>query len=211
MPRPKQTSEQVAEMRERILQAAVDILRREGFEAVSIRAIAERLGVSHMTLYTYFRNREELMATLDERQRERMQVHRAETLREAREGDVRAVVREWLGIGRHVAAQHPQIYRFLWVQPIEAERAAHQHQKIQANLNHLAELIRLGQKRGVFVERDPLLAAGVVFGSVNAPLIMYHGGRLPDAELCDRLIDESISMAMEYLCGRNLDNQKEPL
>lgn len=205
MARPRRTPEQIAEMRERILQAALDILNQEGFEELSIRAIAERLGISHMTFYTYFRSREELMMTLDERQREHIQEHRAEMLREAAQGDVCQVIREWLGIGVRLATRHPHIYHFLWVQPIDAKRSANQHQKIRDSLDHLAELIRLGQECGRLVERDPLVAAGVVFGTVNAPLIMYHGGRLPDAELRDRLVNEAIDMAMGYLCSKNAE------
>ena len=83
MPRAKQTPQQIAEMRERILDAAREILRAEGYAALTMRAIAERIGSSPMTLYTYFRNRETLMAALDERQRAHIQARYDEMLREA--------------------------------------------------------------------------------------------------------------------------------
>ena len=66
MPRPKRTEEEIAAMRQRILDAAVAILHKAGPGSLSIRAIAERVGVSHMVLYSYFENRDELFAALRE-------------------------------------------------------------------------------------------------------------------------------------------------
>jgi AcrR family transcriptional regulator len=48
--------------RELILRAALEI----GFAGLTMTAVGERLGVSHSTLYNYFRNRGELtMAAVD--------------------------------------------------------------------------------------------------------------------------------------------------
>lgn len=47
--------------RERILAAALALADREGLEAVSMRRLAEELGAGTMTLYTYFRGKDELL------------------------------------------------------------------------------------------------------------------------------------------------------
>jgi len=71
MARPKQTKEQITAMRERILDAAAELLHEQGPQALSIRAITKRLGISPMALYTYFENRAALFAALSERHRGR--------------------------------------------------------------------------------------------------------------------------------------------
>ncbi len=204
MPRPKQTEDQIAAMRERILDAARDVLLEEGPEALSIRTIADRVGVSHMVLYTYFENHAALIAAFTRRQRARMQARHEENLRQAESGDVLAVMRESLVFYAWFARERPRVYRFLWVLPMPAcrgldDQCSHQHGRMQDHLQHLARLVRVGVERGVFAERDPDLAAAVVFGMVNAPLILYHSGRLPDDALRERLETESLDAAMAYL------------
>lgn len=55
--RTRLTSAQVAA-------AALELADREGLDALSMRALAERLGVGTMTLYGYFRNKDELLDAL---------------------------------------------------------------------------------------------------------------------------------------------------
>ena len=47
--------------RERILAAALELLDREGLDAFSMRRLAEELGVGTMTIYGYFRSRDEIL------------------------------------------------------------------------------------------------------------------------------------------------------
>ena len=202
MPRAKQTPQQIAEMRERILDAAREILREEGYAALTMRAIAERIGSSPMTLYTYFRNREALMAALDERQRAHIQARHDEMLREAEQGDVCAVLRRALLVYARIAAGAPHLYELLWVQPLmRPDHVVPQQRRLQTNVQHLARLIALGISRGVCIDRDPVLAAATAFGIVNSPLILYHNGRLDDTDLRDRMVNETIEVALAYLCG----------
>ena len=47
-----------------ILRAAADLLEREGFDRLNVRAIARRAGIGPATLYSYFPNKGEIFATL---------------------------------------------------------------------------------------------------------------------------------------------------
>ena len=201
MPRPKQTEEEREAMRERILDAAHELLMEQGPEALSTRVIAERLGVSHMVLYTYFENHDALSGALRARLREEREASRAEALRRAEAGDVAAVMRESLARYATTAKEHPALYTFLWVQPVSSTATWHEqpHRPYQGNILYLAQLAQLGMARGVFVERDPLLAAGVAFATVHAPLLFYYSGRLNDADLRDCLSTEALDVAMRYL------------
>ncbi|MFS8046299.1 TetR/AcrR family transcriptional regulator [Rhizobium sp. BR 314] len=48
--------------RERILQAAGKLFRRDGIRAISVDAIAEKAGVTKRTLYYHFRSKDDLIA-----------------------------------------------------------------------------------------------------------------------------------------------------
>lgn len=50
--------------REAILDGALDVLEREGLDALSMRRLAQGLGVGTMTLYGYFRDKRELLDAL---------------------------------------------------------------------------------------------------------------------------------------------------
>lgn len=208
MARPRKTEQEIEATRERILDATVELLKEEGPEALSVRAIAQRVGMSHMALYTYFENRDALMAALRQRQRERMATRHAEIMQRAKSGDICQVTREALsGYGR-MADRWPRIYRFLWVEPVtSSDCLPHQGERIESHLMHLAKLIELGIARGTFVDREPQLAAAVVFSLVNGPLILHYGGRLPDPATKDAVFGEALDAAMDYLCDNETANQ----
>ena len=199
MPRPKQTPEQIAAMRERILDAALALVSEQGPQALTIRAIAKQVGVSHMVLYTYFENRAALVAAFVGRQRERMKARRAEIVRRAEAGDVREALRESLASYALMAQERPQIYRFLWVQPIDAPHSTNQHYHLRGQQKHLSRLIQLGIERGIVADRDPDLAAAAVLSIVNAPHILHLSGRLQDKTLHTQLETETLKIAMNYL------------
>ncbi len=207
MPRPRRSPEEIAQMRERMLDAALELLREGGPQAISIRALAERLGVSHMVFYTYFDSRAELLRALSHRQRERVGQRRAQMLERARQGDVVQVVRDALAHYAHISGHVPRIYELLLVHCVESspEGFTKPTEILAHDLEHLQTLIELGMSRGVFVSRDPRLAAKVVFAIVNGPLILIHSGRLTDEADAgrgrDELIQESLSAAMAYVIG----------
>lgn len=207
MPRPKRAEEEIAVMRQRILDAAAAILREEGPGGMSIRAIAERVGISHMVLYSYFENRDDLWASLREKQHERVQARHAAMLARAQTGDVREVVREVLEWHVSFAHDNPRIYRFLWCASPEHTADAHAEcdmphsprEGFHQIMHHLADLIQMGIERGAFVKRDPFLAALMVSGMINGPLVMYFLPGIIDEETLKRLECEAVEAGLNYL------------
>jgi len=53
-----------AELRQIILDAARDAFRRDGFDSVSMRKLAEAVGLSHGAIYGYFKDKDELFDAL---------------------------------------------------------------------------------------------------------------------------------------------------
>jgi AcrR family transcriptional regulator len=195
----------MAARREEILGAAAQLLHERGHEAVTIRAIAERVGVSHMVLYRYFRNRDDLEEALRERQRARLAARREDDLRRAEAGEVEAMTRRMLGFFRHMAERNPRMYRLIWLEPIESEDGARRFDaRAQGDIGHLSRLVELGIAQGLYVNRDPVLAAQVCLALVNGPLLLHAGGRLAASPLQEQVAGEAVEAALGYLAGRAL-------
>jgi len=54
------TKEEIENTRERILDTALDIIIKEGFNNLSVRKIASRLNVTATTIYNYYKNKDEI-------------------------------------------------------------------------------------------------------------------------------------------------------
>ena len=194
MPRPKKTEQEIKAMRSRILDAALTLLQQEGLEGVSIRKIAGCIGVSHMVLYSYFENRAAIIGSLRERGFEQMETFCAESLRRAETGDALVQVRESLGQFIEISHEHPMLYQLAWRRATSWQVDSQSVTKI---LEHLSRLIHMGIERGQCIERDPALAAVMVFGIVNGTLMLHHSvsalGQIGQTQLETELIEAAIT------------------
>ena len=64
MPRNALTVAEVESMRSSLCAAALSIFRDEGMEAVTFRALADHVGISHTLPYRYFENKDALLASV---------------------------------------------------------------------------------------------------------------------------------------------------
>jgi len=200
MARPQKTDAEIQAVRERILDTALAILQESGPEALTSRAIARRLNVAHMYLFTYFKNQAAILAALREREMSRWRAQQDCMERRAQSEEISTVVKELLDLYNDFARQNPNLYRLAWVMPeVGIESLEENRQRMQATVGHLARLLELGMEHGTFEPRDPSLAAGVVLGMVNMPHVLFHSGRLIDPRMRDRMVDESLLAAMAYL------------
>jgi AcrR family transcriptional regulator len=96
--RPSQAN---ATSRQEIVEAAVRLADQEGIEAVSMRRLAERLGVGTMTPYTYVESKDELIELMRE------EVARAMLVPEPLPSDWRDALRQIARRTRDAMAAHP--------------------------------------------------------------------------------------------------------
>ncbi len=198
MPRPKKTEAEREAMREQILDTALAILQEEGPEAITSRAIAGRLGVAHMSLYTYFEDQSEILRALGEREQARWRAKQQDI--EQQDGNIRELVRQLLQLNITFAREKPGLFRLALLTPeVMGENPAQSRQRIQTSVEQLARMLKLGMEQGVFARRDPFVAAGIAIQIVNMPYILFHSGRLQNPLMRDILAGESLSAAMIYL------------
>jgi AcrR family transcriptional regulator len=197
MARPKKTEKEIQAMRERILDAAFTLLQEEGIEGVSIRKIADRIGVSHMSLYTYFENRAAIVKSLRERAYARMEAFCAESLHRAETGDVLAQIRASLERFVQLARDYPKLYQLAWRRSPDSTSWRVDSENLTRILDYHARLIERCIERGQCAARDPDLAAVTAFSIVNGTLVLVHNlapvDRTPRTELEVEMIEAAIT------------------
>jgi AcrR family transcriptional regulator len=127
--------------RERIQDVALELFTEQGYEATSLREIAERLGVTKAALYYHFKTKDDIITSLVERQ----VAHLAELLDWAREqprtvDTRREFVRRYAEMLRQ--AGHERLIRFFERNPTvmrSHKSGAHMRERMVAILDILSD------------------------------------------------------------------------
>ena len=100
--------------REQIIDAAVAVLRDDGFSAINARSVAKKLGCSTQPIYFSFQSMDELKAALSERAI-RMHTRRVRDSLRAHEGNDSRYSSYGMGFVRF-AAEEKQLFRWLYLE-----------------------------------------------------------------------------------------------
>jgi AcrR family transcriptional regulator len=155
--------------RERLLQAAVDLLEAGGYSAASVAAVASRAGVATGSLYRHFPSKASLFVEVFRTVAE----HELEEMREAGAGSESVVEKLDAVIACFAggALDRPRLAWALGYEPVDpavdAERLAYR----QTYRERLAELLRKGISAGEIPEQDPELTAAAVIGAISEALV----------------------------------------
>ncbi|GAA4209130.1 TetR/AcrR family transcriptional regulator [Actinocatenispora rupis] len=96
---------------DRITSAALDLMDTAGLDALTMRALADHLGVGTMTLYGYFRSRDDLLdAVVDAATARAVERHRPDD-------DPRASLTALFTALHTTLAEHPGLYRIRMSRP----------------------------------------------------------------------------------------------
>ena len=181
------TDQLVVPTRERLLQAAQELIEERGYGATSVAAIAERAGVAAGTLYRHFDSKQELF----------VEVFRSVCAREARamraaaedNGSGSAVERleKVLATFAERALRNPRLAWALLAEPVDplvdAERLAYRERYAEM----IAEGLRAGIEAGELPAQNVELTAAALVGGCGealvGPLSPLAGARPSSEEL----------------------------
>jgi AcrR family transcriptional regulator len=180
-----------AEVRERLVRAALDLVRRGGYRAASVASVAERAGVATGTVYRHFPSKSELFA---------------EVFRVASQHEVDAVAKAMASPGPAVdriaaavetfARRALRGRRLAWallaepVDPaVEAERLAFR----QSYAALFAASLREGVRDGSLPPQDPDLVAVALVGAIGEVLTQPHSAD-----------DETLIASLVQFCLRSI-------
>ncbi len=170
------TESDVADFRERLCEAAERLFAEKGPDAVTMRQLASALGVSPMTPYRYFKDKEDILAAVRTNGFTRF----AETLEKARDeargrGKGQAVGEAYVNF----AFEHPHTYKLMFDlhQPndeaypelIEAGRRAHAQMSAW-----VTDQVAAGRMAG-----DPQQIGAMFWAATHGVVVLEMAGKLP--------------------------------
>ena len=177
--KPKRVSAQ--DRRQQIMQAAMKLFARQGFEGTTTRQIAERAQVNEAIIFRHFPHKEDLYWLIIE---DKCRIAR-ERKRLARNLRIDSLDRKGLAaIAEDILRRNSEditLSRLLLFSALENHRLSHRFFRtyVARRYEALADHIRAHIRKGNFRRVDPLLAARGFFGMVGYHLLIQElfGGK----------------------------------
>jgi AcrR family transcriptional regulator len=175
------------------LQAATDILIRQGASRLTTNRIAERAGVNIASLYQYFPGKHAIIAELRRRHGAEARAAVRRVLIERRGGDLEATVRALVSMGVTAHAVSPELHR-IFTEELPPLRYA----DVSAADAPLVAEFRALLTRSARGLRDPDLTMWMVATVANAVLHRAVVER-PDELSNGSIADELVTLLARYL------------
>ena len=155
------------DLRNALIQAGLELLAEGGAEALDLRKVARRAGVSHAAPYRHFADKQALIAAITEEGFRRLAEQIQATLHEVPDEPFEQVLGVALAYVRFAQA-HPWLMREMFSGlAIEREAFASLHAASKSVYRLYTEVIRRGQEDGKIVEGDPAALAGVLWSVLH--------------------------------------------
>ena len=184
-----------------LVEAAVEILHREGLEGLTLRAVARKAGVSQAAPYRHFPDRRALMAAVAERGFQRMQQAMLEGMSggQGRLG-LKAVAIAYVRFAR----ENPQEYRLMFGSELaNTDDLPSLRDTGRSVLGFVAEGIGQLQKAGLVGEGDPKLMAAATWSALHGlSMLILDGQTAGVAPNVDALVEEATRIMMFGMAGR---------
>jgi AcrR family transcriptional regulator len=165
--------------RQRILDAAVRVFARQGYETSPVGAVAKEAGVAYGLVYHYFGSKDAVLEAVFREQWGRLlaAVALAEETGESAPEQLGLVVKIVLRTWR----DDPDLVRLLVREITRSPHIQDELDEIGQAFASIERIIRRGQAEGTFrSELDPQLAAWMLYGALEEVLTGWVLGQLPD-------------------------------
>ncbi len=157
-----------------LVEAAAGIIAAEGTEALTLRGVGERVGVSRTALYRHFDDKAALLAAVALEGFRRLRHDLEAAVRSAEAAGTEPLVA--LGVAYvEFGIKHPPHYRTMFGPSLkDRERNPDLMEEGRAAFGVLAQVIAAGQAAGRLVPGDPVRLAQVVWSTIHG--IVALGG-----------------------------------
>jgi AcrR family transcriptional regulator len=191
MARPALRPDEIESFKARLCAAAMQMFADEGYEAVTLRGLAEKLGCSHALPYRYFADKLEIFAAVCALGFERF----ADALERAARGvlDPEQRLRVLAQAYFKFALREPHAYRIMFElrEPDRKPNAEYRAKEIRS-WQALLSAVELAVQAGV-LEGDPLTLAHQYWAALHGLVSLHLAGKLGlgrgARELVDPLMD----------------------
>lgn len=161
---------------DKILRAALKLFERGGAEAVSMRRVADAVGITPMAIYRHFPNREALLKRLSD---DSFQAIAHEWAAHATHPDVLERLQALLTPYLDYALANPHLFDHAFsLRRDDARRFPEDFRERQSpTLTVIADAIDEGMRRGVLRKDDPWDVAMTLWAHAHGLIALYRAGR----------------------------------
>jgi AcrR family transcriptional regulator len=172
-------------LKQALLEASLELIRKSGPGAFTLREVARRAGVSHNAPYRHFRDKEELLAALAAEGFDRLTA----AMTKAAEAGIGALERFRLSGRGYVdfALRHPQHFAVMFEVPWRYDSYPHTQAAGARAFGTLVRYVEACQAEQVLPPGDAKPFALLAWSMVHGVAKLAIGGRLPLAEPADVL------------------------
>jgi AcrR family transcriptional regulator len=161
---------------ELIFTAALAILEEDGPDLVSMRRVADAVGITPMAIYHHFPNREALLNTVTDREFAKFLGYiQARPMR----GSPAAQLISGMEAYIDYAFDRPRIFDYVFSQPRPGARRYPEDFRARRSptLNPIADAVRAAMREGLLRKDDVWEVALELWALVHGYLTLYRGGR----------------------------------
>jgi len=161
---------------EKILRAAHKLFDREGVDAVTMRRVAETVGITPMAIYRHFPNREALLKRISDDGFQSV----ADSWHElSLRGDIVKRLHATQMLYLDYALAHPHLFDHAFsVRRDDARRFPEDFRaRLSPTLNVVADTLAEGMREGVLREDDPWDVAMTLWAHTHGLIALYRAGR----------------------------------
>lgn len=159
--------------RDQLISAASKLLDGGGQAAVTLRAVAEQVGVSHNAPYRHFRGRSALLAAVAER--DFVQLRQVVEER-GKARDPEKALRSAAKVLIDYALEHQARYRLLFSDPGLSPEPALKNAAM-ASFQAFHSIVSRCQREGVLPEFDSVRLTGLIYATLHGAIDLELGGR----------------------------------
>jgi AcrR family transcriptional regulator len=185
------SEEDIAEFREQLCAAASRLFAQRGTDGVTMRALAEIMGISPMKPYHYFRDKEEILAAAMERAFNRFVAALEAADKSTEPALERAAARRRAYVT--FALAEPDSYRIMFELP---HPDTTKYPDLQAAMDRARAITRRGMDALIAsgqIEGDPSVLGHVFWCALHGAVSAYIAGKLDSREELETILD--ITMA----------------
>ena len=192
MPRPSYSAEQNDKIRDEIKAEAMNLFRSDGIEKLSLRKLAERMGMAHTKIYSYYKNKNELHEVMTLEMLHLLKTYLVEMDDEKAEPLIR--LRFAAQALLKFARKHSDYYVFMFAVPRSATSARSLGQSTRHSVfDHVVEIARIAHNDGK-IDVAPRTLANLSWAMLHGLIMLELNEQLYEGRTLDELAESAIEL-----------------
>lgn len=188
-------------LKEELLQTALEMIDTDGLDSITLRDLTQRLGTSRTAVYRHFASKEALILGVIEKGYEHLNLLFTPIFQDR----THSVADRFETMGRaylNFAIEHPNLYRLLFGEMYRKEREEicdYKDENQASGLYALIGLLAEAQEEGIIASVNPMVQAAMVWASIHGLASLLIDGHLIMSDNIEAIYEYSIGVLLKGL------------